>query len=217
MKNRLKSYLVFTSLIYRILMYLVMPIVLVGIVFAAGGSVSAAVLAAVLLPMVETVSDNWLFGGIQTKDAAKMDFLKASGCGMNIMRNALCMDLFRKFLTAVIVQGICYLMFLWTGGYEMVQNMQEVDVVLRMVIYGVSISWFFSVLGTFLSRYGSLLWFNVMIGYVMTLLEAACWFRRGWREHYVIYSFLYLVLGIVVSMLAVKAAMKKVEGSYYDK
>lgn len=217
MINRLKSYLVFTSLIYRVLMYLVVPMVLVGVVFGAGGGVSAAVLAAALLPMVETVSDNWLFGGIQTKDSAKMDFLKTSGRGMSIMRNALCMDLFRKFLTAVIVLGICYLLFLWTGGYEMVQNIQEVDVVLRMVIYGVSVSWFFSVLGTFFTRYGSLLWFNVMVGYIMTLLEAACWYLPGWREHFVIYSFLYLVLGIVISMLAVKVAMKKVEGGYYDK
>ncbi len=220
MKNRLKSYLVFTSLIYRVFMYLVMPVVLVGIVFAVGGGVAAAVLAASILPMVESVSDNWLFGGIQTKDAEKMDFLKTSGCGMNIMRSALCMDLLRKFLTAVIVLGICYLLFLCTNGGNgsgMFQSEQEVDVVLQMVIYGVSASWFFSVLGTFLARYGSAVWFNVLIGYIMTLLEAACWFLTEWSKHFVIYFFLYLALGIMVSVLAVKVAMKKVEGSYYDK
>ncbi len=223
MKNRWKSYLVFTSLAYRVLVYLGIPVVLSGMAAYVGrklGGGAALVAAAVLLPMAEAVSDNWLFGGIHTKDTEKMDFLKTSGCGMRIMRNALGLDMLRKLITAVIVLGICCFAFPWINSgnrFEMGQKVREADEIIQMAVYGAGVSWFFSVLGTFLTRYGSQLWFNMIVGYGLVLLETVCWFLPGLEEHLVLYALLYLALGIGVSLLAVNVAMKKAEGSYYDK
>lgn len=108
--KRVKGYLVFTSFAYRIVMYLLMPAALVAIVVWAGtniGDVSVP-LVLMLLPLAEIISDSWLFGGLQARDSEKIDYLKTSGRGMAVMRNALGLDLFRKFLTALCVIAVSY-------------------------------------------------------------------------------------------------------------
>ena len=109
MKHRIKSYLVFTSFIYRICMFLAVPVIVTGIALWSVGRFgnAAMIFAAVLLPMVEIISDTWLFGGIQTKDMDKLDYLKTSHRGMEILRNALSMDMARNLLTAIVVMAVC--------------------------------------------------------------------------------------------------------------
>lgn len=113
MGKRVKGYLVFTSKIYRIIIYLLMPAALTALGVWTGAHVGdtrlALVLMAMLLALTEVVSDAWLFGGLQARDAEKMDYLKVSGRGMALMRNALALDLFRKFLTALCTIGAAYL------------------------------------------------------------------------------------------------------------
>lgn len=103
----MKSYLVFAGARYRLAVYLLMPAVLLGIGLWVEGKLGSgnggvgAIVVTVLLPMAEISSDNWLFGGIQAKDSMGLEYLKASGRGMGILKNALWMDLARKFLSAL--------------------------------------------------------------------------------------------------------------------
>ncbi|MCI8529011.1 MAG: hypothetical protein HFH82_07665 [Lachnospiraceae bacterium] len=212
MKHRIKSYLVFTSFIYRICMFLAVPVIVTGIALWSVGRFgnAAMIFAAVLLPMVEIISDTWLFGGIQTKDMEKLDYLKTSHRGMEIMRNALSMDMARKLLTAIVVMAVCAVIVYWENkGIG-----REIWLVLS---YAVSISWFCSILGTFITRYGSLLWFHMMVGYGMSMFGSICWFLPGLPGLMAVYTVILFIGGILVSNVAVRVAMKKVEGSYYDK
>ncbi len=127
MKRIIKSYLVFTSLIYRIVMFIVMPVVMIAVILWQGGvfggvgslnlyevpDVVVSMVVMLSLPMVEIVSDTWMFGGIQSKGADKLEYLKTSSIGMQVLRRALSIDLLRKFLSAVGIIGVSYGVLYW--------------------------------------------------------------------------------------------------------
>lgn len=204
MKKKIKRYLVFTPFAYRIAVFLVMPVLLVGIGVLTGSRWGElwAVPVAVLLTMAEIISDYWLFSGLQAKDSEKMDFLKTSGLGMEILRDALTFDLLRKFLTVCVVMAICYLLTGRSGS----------------PMYAGLISYVFSILGTFLARYGGIFRINLMIGY-LAVVPVSCllgvFFSGGKRYMFQINLF-FLILGTLLSALAVRKAMQKVKGGYYD-
>ena len=166
----------------------------------------AVMIAVVGLTIVEIVSDNWMFGGIQAKDAENLDFLRTSGRGMKVMQNALAMDLLRKFVSTV---GIFLMCCLVSGGITFS--------VWRM-IYLVLASYFFSVLGVLISRFFTLFWCNVLTSYVAVILEVICCMLPGLLpgllEAVLWYALLFAVLSIGVSILAVKIAMMKVKRQY---
>lgn len=221
MKNRIKGYLVFTSLMYRVLVYFIVPVFMAGIVFVCGGTLEGAIpiVVSVFLSAAEIVCDNWLFGGIQAKDAERLDYLKISQKGRGIMKNALCMDIARKLLTAIIVIGICYVVPLWPrggSGYVTLWAAGTTEAIWATYIHAVAISWFGSLLGAFIARYGSTVWMNAMVGYGVMLLETGLWYILGMGKNLWAYSLLYVILGIVLGVLTVKMAMKRMEDGYCD-
>ena len=238
MRKKIRSYTVFTSLPYRIIVYLMMPVAVAAIGFWAatqGLGDGGVMFAAVLLPLPEILSDYWLFGGIQGKDMAKMDYLKTSGRGMRVMGDALVMDLFRKFLTAAGSMFLCAAAIeLWkNAGTAMPEGAETGSVAAGMfvtdmasvagrflwvgiLLYFVLLSYFLSALGTFLSRYACTVWMNMLIGYVAMTLAVWGIFGIGIWQYIWGLTALAGAAGLLVSILAVKAAMKKVEGSYYD-
>ena len=162
MKRILNSYLVFTSLIYRIAMFIVMPIVMIAVILWQGGvfgeagihlynsygpEITVCISVMMFLPLVEIVSDNWMFGGIQSKNADKLDYLKTSSIGMQVLRSALSIDLRRKFLSAVGIIGVSYGILYWRW-------MPDLEVVeWEVLLFALLVSYLFSVLGTVLTRY----------------------------------------------------------------
>ena len=230
MKKMMKSYLVFTSSVYRTVMYVLMPAAMVGICFCLGSRCGEAVREVILmgvalfLIIVEIISDSWLFGGIQARDPERIDYLKTSGQGMKIMRNALSMDLLRKLLASLGVMAVCYLV-LRRGGNVFARGTLWVDydtsssIVKDMgiLLYLALVSYFFSALGTFLSRYGSAVWLNAVIGYVTMTPALFCMCLPGVPEYVLFYDLLFAILSAGISAVAVKLAMKKMEGGYYDK
>ena len=137
MKNAMKSYLVFTSRLYRLVMYMLLPGVCGGIcLWACGSGGSRAgrgvlMAAALLLPMVETVSDSWLFAGVQNLSYTNLEYLKSSGRGGAVMRQALTVDVLRKLVSSAVILGLAYAIIglwellsgeikegLWAGAVE---------------------------------------------------------------------------------------------------
>lgn len=240
MKRFLKSYLVFTSLIYRIVMFVIMPIAIIVATFLIGiilmwMDTEPCVIVMLFLPMVEIVSDNWMFGGIQSKDVEKLDYLKTSGMGMNVLRRAHIIDLLRKFIWTVGIMGITYCMLMIyrdlnspvlavinpedliiVDGGAVGLNYQTKDFISAFdwgsLMTAVLITYFFSVAGTVLARFGSMLWLNLMIAYLSEILIVVC--ILGATLKFIIP---FIILDVVISILAVRIVMKKVEGSYYDK
>lgn len=204
MMKKINRYLVFTSFVYRIAVFLVMPVLLVGIGVFAGHHLGElwAVPVALLLTMAEIISDYWLFSGLQAKDAEKMDFMKTSGLGMEVLRDALILDLLRRFLTACLVMAVCNLLTGRSGS----------------AMYAVLVSYACSVLGVFLARFGGIFRINLMVGY-LAVIPVSCLLGLSffaWKPYMFRLNLLFFVLGILLSVLAVKKALRKVKGGYYD-
>ncbi|MCM1263959.1 MAG: hypothetical protein NC313_14705 [Butyrivibrio sp.] len=261
MKRYIKSYLIFTSFIYRIVMFIVLPIMLIA-VLAFGGymwshwnswlketiyhanpwiSESVAYLSMIIIPFLEILSDNWLFCGIQSKHAEKMDYLKTSSVGMPVLRKALRMDLIRRFVSSMVITFAAYVVLAFNDKTQ-VHNIAS-D--LSILLIGCLAAYFLSMLGIVISRYGNMLWINLLVTYLMLILSimgvhilmdisGSC-FDNGASVYMagadilsqdgrammfilltVFLLFLLIIADVAVSMLAVKKAMKKTEESYYD-
>lgn len=226
MKRCVKSYLVFTSLLYRIVMFVIIPIIMIGLLLwmevyiggIGGTSLSDFHVGAVyfvvmiFLSMFEIISDNWMFGGIQSKDVEKLDYMKTSGVGMQVIRSALSIDLLRKFLSAVGITGILYwITMLIRRGYDVSFGN------IRILLCAVLVSYFCSALGTMLARYGSTVYINMMIASVFEFFVMLCMVLVEMLKYGSICCLLFAILDVFVSILAVKTAMKKMEGSYCEK
>lgn len=234
MRKKCKGYLVFTSLLYRIVMFALMPVALVAAGIWGGVRIGdiGLMFVVMVLPAIEIFSDSWLFGGIQGKDMEKMDYLKTSGRGMAVMRGALIVDLLRKLLTAVCIIAICYLVIglskdtaagmAETGRIDLTDFLGYGDLSREVgfLLYLILLSYTVSVLGTFLSRYGSSIYMNMLVAYGAAVLMVFGVFGLGLRGYlwqgFLVLDVLFAALGTGISILAVKVAMKKVEGGYHD-
>ncbi len=196
MKRKIKSYLVFTSFSYRICVFILLPAVLAGIgIYTESYFGRLGILAsAMLLTMAEILSDHWLFSGLLAKESARMDVLKTSGMGMEILKNALTLDLLRKLLTALGLLAVCDL---FTGRLGELVSM-------------VLVTYFFSALGTFLARYGGWYIANFCIGQIAALLVMGCLFSMPKPGLFRLgFDLLFLALGILASVLTVDKAIRK--------
>lgn len=221
----MKSYLVFTSAWYRLAVFLLMPIALMGLglwverMLWGGRGATGVIVAAVLLPMVEIVSDNWLFGGIQTKDSMRLEYLKTSGRGMDILRAALWMDLLRKFLAALGIMALCRLAGTWMAmaeGTDYGFDIMDWGLEAGILLYFTLLSYFVSTLGTFLSRFGDMLWMNLLVGYGAVFVMLFGLALLNLADIIFIIDIICAVFGILISTVTVRAATKRVERSYYD-
>ncbi|MCM1189224.1 MAG: hypothetical protein NC541_07990 [bacterium] len=211
-KMRIKSYLAFTSLGYRLVMYLAVPLSAAGIqllfLIKMGGSGVPAVMTALIL--LEILADHWFLGGIQEKNAEKLDCLKTSSRGMQMMESVLILDVIRHFLEAAAIFGSCFLISLLLGG--------ETLGVLGGLALPILETGCLSVAGTLIARFWSTLNMNMLIGYVAAIIGIVCfalaevevcplWVSCGAAA----------LLGAGVGALAVKTAMRKVKEGYHDK
>lgn len=224
MKQKIKSYLVFTSLGYRIVMFAVLPLVLLGIqVFTAVVLHSTAIPVFVMtLVLVEAVADNWFLGGIQEKGSAKIDYLKTSPRGMKVMKSALIVDLARRLVFCFALFGVCQLIAVWGSGTPgqsgAVQDEAGGSGVFGMLLLAVLLTYTLSVLGIFIARFNSYIWVNLLCGYVGAIVGLLVLLVCS--VGIVPTALANLALGILgggISFLMVKIAMLKVEGSFYDK
>lgn len=216
MKQKIRSYLVFTSLGYKIIMFAILPVVLLGIqvlsaVVFRGTAIPVFVMALVL---VEIMADNWFLGGIQEKGSEKIDYLKTSPRGMKVMKSALVMDLVRRFVFYVVLFGSCRLITGIFGAGGGAGGPADLEALLLAVV----LTYALSVLGIFIARFTSYLWVNLLCGYVGAiaglLILLIC---SGGLVPMILVNIAMIVLGGGISFLMVKIAMLKVEGSYYDK
>lgn len=216
MKEKIRSYLVFATGGYKIVMLIVLPVFLLAVDLVAavifrGSAIPAFIM---LLIMAEVLSDNWYLGGIQEKNSAKIDYLKTSAKGMRIMKNALIMDLVRRFVYLVVIAGVSWLFTVLCTAGEGVRA----RVGLREILLAVLLVYTLSVLGVFLCRFFSYLWVNMLAAYVEAIVGLVIFLVASAGFLPVILANIALtILGVGLSILAVKIAMLKVEGSYYDK
>lgn len=80
-----RSYLLFTPLLYRILMLVVLPVaVWIFAIFFCVDAIIGTIMSAMIVCCVEIIADYWVFGGICTKEFPGLEFLKSSVRGRKI-------------------------------------------------------------------------------------------------------------------------------------
>lgn len=221
MVKMIKRYLIFTSPVYRIFMFGVLPLVVGGGYIAATAiikDVPALLIEILLIPtlllLLEIFADNWMFGGIQEKDGAKMDFLKTSPKGMKLLESALVLDLVRRLVTLSVVMAFCFFANM-AMGIEMFGG----DAVKGAGVFAglVLASYTLSVLGTLFTRFFSLIWSNLLVGYVAMFVYTFCCVRFLLTGKLIALNCVFALLAVGATVLAVKVAMGRVMGGYYDK
>lgn len=217
MRRICKSYLVFTGFGYRLLMFGLVPLLLLGMQTVAvflGGNLS--IILPLVMASIETMADSWFLAGIQSKDADKMDFLKTSAEGMRVLKTALIMDLLRRFVSMTVVFLLCCGIARLGGG-----KASAIPPVLKnaLLVFPLLFGYTFSVLATLVGRFFSFFWINMLVAYPIPILGAVSMVILSepvYMHMAVLFDIALAALGIVLVVLAVRTAMNKVEGSYYD-
>lgn len=212
MRKKIKSYQVFTSFGYRMVIYVLMPLLLVAFQLFFLKVMGSSGIPAIIMVLIlaEIVADNWFLGGIQEKDAEKIDYLKTSSRGMKVMKSVLVLDFVRRLIAAAGIFGVCNLLSRVVCGEDDFQSM-------GILLFSVLVSYSLSVLGTFIARFGSYLWTTVLTGYFASVAGLECCILVMLGVSVVMLNILFGVLGAGVTVVAVKIAIKKVEEGYYDK
>lgn len=218
MRRICKSYLVFTGFGYRLVMFGLVPLLLLGIQAAA---VSQGKNLSIILPLtmssIEVMADSWFLGGIQSKNAEKMDFLKTSTEGMRVLKTALIMDFLRRFVSMTVVFLLCCgIARLGGGKASAIPPVWMIALLVFPLLFGYT----FSVLATLVGRFSSFFWMNMLVAYPIPIVGAVSISILSdpvYMDMAVLFDIALAALGIVLVVLAVRTAVKKVEGSYYDR
>ena len=208
-----RSYLLFTPLLYRILMLLIMPVaVLIFAIFFCVDAILATILSAMILCCVEIIADYWVFGGICTKEFPGLEFLKSSVRGRKIFRSAVTGDCVRKLIwSLVLVAGPTILMIL-SGDREYAgigPVMQPIASLASGLLAYSTIQLF-----QFIARHLINFALSMLVAYVsatgdLLAVAAVAWSPVG-----------MLLIGVVFSILLTVFTIwdlnRRMEGSYYD-
>lgn len=211
MKNAIRSYLVFTTGLYRIVTFLLVPILTVVLQWAARPTdfCLVAYLNAVVLLFAEIMLDYWVFGGIAVKNVRQMEYLKTSGKGRSVMRMALIVDMVRQLLVSVFLFA--------AGGVLFICRQNPVSWENGELAAGVAVlllEYFLIVTGITVARHFDGLMVNMLIAAAALLLLAGGLFLIA------VNVYIMLAVGFVLAaasgMFGVWKVMKRVEEGYYD-
>lgn len=221
LKQKIKGYLVFTPFGYKIILFAVLPLVLLGLqlVISMIYQGTGLPLFGGTLVLVEILADNWFLGGIQDKNSEKIDYLKTSGKGMRIMKNVLITDVVRRFLSCAVILGMAQAIAQVCACAAGVSEKSRIAPL--QVLFVLLLTYTLSALGVFLARFTSYLWVNLLYGYIgsiVGLTVGLIWISLALPGALAAGAVFFLaVLAVGISVLMVAIAMIKVEGSYYDK
>ena len=209
-----RSYLLFTPLLYRILMLVVLPVaVWIFAIFFCVDAIIGTIMSAMIVCCVEIIADYWVFGGICTKEFSRLEFLKSSVRGRKIFRSAVTGDCVRKLIwSLVLVAGPTILMIL--SGDREYAGIGPVMQPIASLASGL-LAYSTILLFQFIARHLTNFALSMLVAYVSatvgTLLAVAAvaWSPVG-----------MLLIGVVFSILLTVFTIwdlnRRMEGSYYD-
>lgn len=212
MKNRFQSYLAFLPRAYRLVMFLLLPLLTltIPVLLQKGQFLTISYLVAMLLANAEIIMDFWAFGGIAMKNGLQLEYIKTSRRGMSMVQNALCIGLFRIFMDAAAVSTVCGLIFGSINGFSFLSDGKLWSYLCILLAEYICVA-----LAQLICRFFDGLWIYLLSSYVVSgLLLGACFLGK---YHYAV-TFPFLILAaVLVSVTGVKIIMWRVRESYYDK
>lgn len=102
MRRMIKCYLTFSTRLYRLIVFLLLPLLAVITAVLLGGLAAMFVLLS-----VEIMADRLSFGGIAARGVGLPEYIKSSDRGLGVMRSALVCNLFRQLIYIAAVAVGC--------------------------------------------------------------------------------------------------------------
>lgn len=212
MKDRIRSFLVFTSFGYRLATFVILPLlgIWIGHMYCKKYMMPGYLVTAFLLVPIEIMIDHFIFGGICVKDVSHLEYLKCSKRGEWVTRNALLGGMVRVLMTMlmVFVANHISMMILYPDasyGYNVIL------VPLALLLSSFTVIMLGATIGRFFE--------NVSVYYLIALGGVAL--ETGFlyliEKHIYMGVIVSVIVSVVVGYFSLEIAMKHIKESYYDK
>ncbi|MFR4351258.1 MAG: hypothetical protein ACLT3H_06230 [Roseburia sp.] len=212
MKNNIQSYLAFTTRLYRMLLFLAMPLLVIAVqlLIFRKGNLQSMITTVFLIASVEVLVDSLAFGGISSREVGGMEYLKSSAKGYRVLCTALAVNLARQLLEEIALLLICQgIASAYRGAPLFVEG--EMPLFLAVVLLG----YFVTVLGVVIARFFTNLAFRMCV-MCLEIIPIIGIFTVL-RQSYAVASALLVVLSAVAGAGGIWFTMKRGKESYYDK
>lgn len=206
----IRAYLLFTSWRYRLGIFLGLPaaVLAAGLFFrlSDGGFVFAYLIITGIV-LVETMGDQKMFNGIQSRRGYRLDFLKTSSVGQRILFQGLAGDLVRRLLTVAFCVATGWMARALAAGSGWAEYLG-----MTLAVY------FAEVLALFISRFTRSVMLCLFIAYgcitvglglfvlVSSISAPGIWIADG----------LLALTAAIASVLAVRTGMRRWRLTYSD-
>lgn len=230
MKRGIKSYLAFTSGAYRLILFVLVPIAVIGLNVALAVYVRQRILikavgpedileamdimmfvAVFLMMFAEVMLDNMAFGGIAVKRSHSLDYMKASPKGRQLMRRALSTNMVRCLLESAIVISLSRVAWSVVGEATRAWGLQDIVQILALV----ACQYFVTIAVLLITRHYETWNVSLLVVYIGFLVLFALVFL-SWMNSFVMMTVM-AVLSLAVSVFSQWKIMRRVEASFYDK
>lgn len=221
MRDRVRSLMVFTTLGYRLLAFVGLPVLCIVIGYLTAAklailSIPGYFVSAFLLVFFELMLDFMVFGGICAKDVSHLDYLKGSRRGELVIRRALTGNIVRMLVSGAVVFGVNLITYqIWgpeQGVVDLLAGWRHMELMAVLLFSACSIAIGLSVIG----RFSEGLQLYYILSVVASFLEAGVLLLMvKWNLHVLLVVSVLLL--VAMSVLNVQIAMRKIKESYYDK
>ena len=210
MKKYVKCYHVFLAEdLFLVILYLVYPLLVGGfcgflaVPAGMGGMIKLALLiTAQMIVSVELFLDTWVYGGILAKDTHKLEFLKTSHRGMQVLKNSVRMDKLRRGLSTTLLLAVVQV----AGGRQ-----ADFFSILGLIFATCAVMEAALVLARHIQGVSLVMLVVVVAGMLTTATGLLALGGNGLQM--VLFAFLF----VAVVLLSNKYMYKRAEESYYDR
>lgn len=210
--KKIKSYLVFAPILYRLVVFSC-PIILLAVELFSRleGKYNMVYPLSTILIVIEVFLDFWLLGGICNKKEAGVEYLKTSTYGDEMLKNVVTINLLRTMASFILTVAGCMAIDGILYGWDTICEQENLLMYLVYILWGYGIT----IITQLITRHFTGFYAYIILGYIAAMLNLipALSIAAG-------YLHLILVLGailvIAVSVVMVWYVMRKVEKSYYD-
>lgn len=211
--KKIKSYLVFAPMLYRVVVFSC-PILLLGVevLLRLNGKNNMVYPLSTILIVVELFADFWLLGGICNKKESGVEYLKTSIFGKQMLKNVVVINLIRTMAAFILVVIGCAVIDGILFGWSTIYDLKYMLMYLMYILWGYGIT----VISQLITRHFTGYYAYIIFSYLavmVNLIPALCMVAG--------YLYLILVIGAVLvmasSVVMIWYVMRKVEKSYYDR
>lgn len=223
MGKRMKSYLAFTTFAYRVVLFVLMPLTVIGVQallapFGNSGLKLGLRLTASLMLEIEIMMDYWAFGAVAVKDNRCLEYLRTSTRGLKMMKTALWQNAFRMFAESLLLLllGVAA-HYLVRGDLTWLTREMEAQDPAKLLMIAMAV-YLLAVGGQLITRHFDSIQINmcaaVLANVILSPLLMAATINTYFNSYYVLV--VLTLLAVPISVFGFRWIMIRVEEGYYD-